>query len=185
VSEKREKREYFRVPVFARVALRALDKEQETAARRHLHARSVEPARAGAADGLASPEARGAIELLRRIALALERIERRLEQRPPAGAPDSEIVYASPGPIEISLSASGFAGRFAFDADPEQLVHVELDLWEAGLPPIVALAHRVPGEGLCAFQFEDIHSEDRERIVQLALRTQSQALRRERSGEQP
>jgi hypothetical protein len=179
------RREYFRVPAFARVTLRALAKDQEDAERRRLHARSVEPARASAAgaEPLAAPDPRGALELLRRIALALERIERRLDRLQPPRAAAPGDGWVSPGLMEIALSGSGFAGEFEFDADPDQLVHVELDLAEAGLPPLVALVRRVPGPGPCAFQFEEIHSEDRERIVQLALRRQSEALRRQRAGE--
>ena len=62
----------------------------------------------------------------------------------------------------------------------------ELELPGSGLAPISALARPVrstDAEDLCAFHFEDIHAEDREQLVQLALRIQSQGLRAQRSAE--
>jgi hypothetical protein len=88
------------------------------------------------------------------------------------------------------LSASGFSGPFSVDVTSGDLVEVQLDLWESGLPLITALAHVInvqesdDGRQITAFSFDEILAEDQERIVQLTLRSQSQALRESRRGEE-
>jgi hypothetical protein len=122
-------------------------------------------------------EPRALLDGLRQISLALERIERRLE-RLELGARNTAAL--SSAPVEISLSGAGFAGPSELELAPDQLAWVELELPGSGLAPICALARPVRGpeaEPLAAFHFEEIHAEDREQLVQLALRIQSQALR--------
>ena len=175
-----ERREYFRVRALACVRLRAVDKTEAERLRAALYARPAcsildERAARDAEPG----EERALLEGLRQISLALERIERRLERLERGGSShDAE-------PVEISLSGAGFAGPFELELAPEQLAWVELALPGSGLAPICSLARPVRGaEGdLAAFHFEEIHAEDREQLVQLALRIQSQALRAERRGE--
>jgi hypothetical protein len=180
-----ERREYYRVRALARVRFQPLEKAEAERLRHALYAR---PARSGP---VLAPEARAReselaeqralAEALRQVMHSLERIERRLDQleRGAQGA-------SAPALVEISLSGAGFAGPFELELGPDQLVHVELELPGSGLAPISALARPVRGadpERFPAFHFEDIHAEDRELIVQLALRIQSQSLRAERSGE--
>jgi c-di-GMP-binding flagellar brake protein YcgR len=176
-----ERREYFRVRALARVRLRSVDKAQAEALR---HALYAQPSR-GSADERARegefPEQRALLDGLRQISLALERIERRLE-RLELGAEGA----ASPSePVEISLSGAGFAGPFELELEPDQLVWAELELPGSGLAKVCALARPVRGadaESMAAFHFEDIHPDDREQLVQLALRLQSQQLRASRGG---
>jgi hypothetical protein len=176
-----ERREYFRVRALARVRLRALDKSEAESLRHALYAR---PPRGAIDERARDPEQapeRALLEGLRQISLVLERIERRLERIERGGARPAESAEA----VEISLSGAGFAGPFELELAPGQLAWVELELPGSGLAPICALARPVRGDGEHgnAFHFEAIHAEDREQLVQLALRLQSQALRAERAGE--
>ena len=178
----KERREYFRFPAFARVTLRPVDAEEAEALRAHIRNRRVPSGlRAGALDeSQMSPEARLGLSLLRYIAHTLERIERRLGERASGTQPD---MWNASAPVDISLSACGFAGRFGLDIADKSLFEIDLDLGDAGLPPIRALAHAVADDGRLeqnAFEFVEIHPDDRERLVALALRTQQQALREER-----
>ena len=128
-----------------------------------------------------------ALGLLKYIALSLDRIERRIDDvARQAGGMQSELL-SSDAPVEVCLSAAGFAGPFGIDLPDKTLVEVQLDLGDAGVPPIWALARVVTQDTDApddtAFSFEEILPDDRERLVQLALRSQTQALRKERSGE--
>jgi hypothetical protein len=178
----RERRSFYRVRVFAHVSLRPVTQADELAERRRLRAQRVEPARLPSFDDpTSSTELRQLLGGVQRIASSLDRIERRLE-RLERGAERGEELTSS---TEISLSASGFAGSFEPILKDGALVVAELDLREAGLPPIRALARvvgpRFPHANATAFWFEEIHPDDRERIVQLAMQVQSQSLRQERS----
>jgi hypothetical protein len=180
-----ERREFFRVRTLARARLRAVSKPEAELLRRSLYARPGEAKLHFASEDESGAREWRALEAaLHQISLALERIERRLEalERGAASAAGATVEIA--GPLEISLSAAGFAGPFGLELEPDQLVWVELDLCGSGLPPIAALARsvRATASEEQAFHFEDIHAEDRERIVQFALRLQSQMLRAERAG---
>ena len=182
-----ERREFRRMRLPAHVRIAPLDKEDEPEARARLAARRVDRARTPRIeDPGATGEWRQLLDGIARMAIALERIERRLDRLDPAAPspPDALVI----GPTPIDLSASGFAFQASLDLDPGQLVAVELDMPETGLPPIAALARflgprdaRAPS---CAFHFEQIHPDDLERVVQLGLRMQSQELRSQRAREE-
>jgi hypothetical protein len=180
-----ERREYFRVRALARVRLQALDKARAEALRHALYARAPRPLSTERAhEAGTTTEGRAVLEALRQLSLALERIERRLERIERAESSPGD----APGTVEISLSGAGFAGPFELELAPDQLAWVELELPGSGLAPISALVRPVPcapGEPPGAFQFEHIHPEDREQLVQLALRLQSTELRAARSAESP
>jgi hypothetical protein len=179
-----DRREYFRVRALARVRLEALDKARADALRHALYARPPRSVPADRAREAEAAESRALLDALRQLSLALERIERRLERIERGDtAPDR-----APEAVEISLSGAGFAGPFELELEPDQLAWVELELPGSGLAPISALARPVPctpGEPPGAFHFEHIHPEDREQLVQLALRLQSTELRAQRSAEAP
>ncbi len=184
-----ERREYYRIPAFARVALRRLRPEEYDCARRRVRGLYVPPALgSGAADeaGL-SLERRLELELLRRIAMTLDRIDRRLDDALTPPNVMTPSCVGAPEPMEIRISGSGFAGPIAIDVQPGELVEVDLDLWESGLPRIRAIAETVdadePDPRIKAFRFEELHPEDQERIVRLTLRSQSQELREQRTEE--
>jgi c-di-GMP-binding flagellar brake protein YcgR len=185
-----ERREYFRIRTFARVSLRVLSEEEVEQAR--LRLKSCRPSAflsSTAIDesGVLS-EHRVALDLMLRIALTLDRIDRRLDEMARSGqSADGHVLSLQP--VDITLSGSGFSGRFSLDVSPGELVGVQLDLWESGLPLIGALAHVVKleesaeGHMITAFVFEEILPEDQERIIQLTLRSQSQAIRDNKRGE--
>ena len=183
------RREYFRIRCYARVGLRIVDDVEESAARARVRTRSIPRAFApGALEAQNLPsEQLLALGLLKYIALSLDRIERRIDDvARQAGGMQSELL-SSDAPVEVCLSAAGFAGPFGIDLPDKTLVEVQLDLGDAGVPPIWALARVVTQDTDApddtAFSFEEILPDDRERLVQLALRSQTQALRKERSGE--
>ena len=183
------RREYFRIRCYARVGLRTIDDVEESAARARVRTRSIPRAFApGALEGQSLPSEQVlTLDLLKYIALSLDRIERRIDDvaRQTSSAHSDQV--SADAPVEICLSAAGFAGSFGLDLPDKTLVEVQLDLGDAGLPPIWALARVVtqdPGAtDDTAFSFEEILPDDRERLVQLALRSQTQAIRKERSGE--
>ncbi len=182
-----ERREYYRTRVMALLVVEPVAKADEPAARRRLDARRVDPARAPRIEDVgAASEWRQLLEGVSRMAFALERIERRLErlERGPGGRP----ATLTPGPVEISLSASGLAVDVPLDLEPDDLALLEIDMPDTGLPPVAALGRYVamgdPEAPASAFHFEQIHPEDRERIVQLGLRMQSHALRAGRAEEE-
>jgi PilZ domain len=182
-----ERREFFRVRAFARVSLRALSKVEADRLRPTIYAR---PGKASAlrwtderpADGGAGAGEWHALrDVHRQLSVALERLERRIERLERATQPD----VAHDAPVEISLSGAGFAGPFHIELEPDQRVWVELELPGSGLASICALARAVGSADLeraAAFHFEDIHADDREQLVQFALRIQSQSLRAEREA---
>jgi len=184
-----ERREYFRIQTFARVGLRVLSEEEGEQVRLRLKSRRPSAFLSSTAideSGLSS-EHRVALDLMLRIALTLDRIDRRLDQMARAGQSADDHVL-SLQPIDITLSGSGFSGQFSLDVSPGELVEAQLDLWESGLPLIRALARCVKleeaaeGHMIIAFGFEEILPEDQERIIQLTLRSQSQALRESKRG---
>lgn len=176
-------REYFRIDAPARVALRAVAPDEEEAARLRVRARhtpgfdprSLEEARAGV-------EQRALLDVLGRIALLLERVDRRLDELGRLWISGERGPLIGSEPVRISLSGSGFSGVVPITCSPGALFEAHLDLWESGLPLIASLARlvRVDADGGRAFAFEEILPADRERIVQLAVRRQSQALREQR-----
>ncbi len=186
----REKREYYRVRVFARVGTRVLAPKKVEEVKHHIRSRHLPIGFTPSVvnDSRLTTENRVVLDLLRNIATSLERIERHLEGS--AGATgergsSSRMTYQS---TEITLSGSGLFGAFELDLQPDDLVELELELLDTGIPMIPALA-RVVGpsnEGGCpgtAFKFEEIHQDNREHIVQLTLRRQSEALREQKAGE--
>ena len=184
-----ERREYFRIQTFARVGLRVLSEEEGEQARLRLKSRRPSAFLSPTAideSGLSS-EHRVALDLMLRIALTLDRIDRRLDEMARAGqSADGHLLSLQP--VDITLSGSGFSGQFSLDVSPGELVEAQLDLWESGLPLIGALARIVKleeseGHMITAFGFEEILPEDQERIIQLTLRSQSQAIRENKRGE--
>ena len=180
-----EQREYFRIQTFARVGLRAVSPEEVELARLRLKQRqAAAPFSSKAIEEAGLPsEHRVVLDLLERVALTLDRIDRRLD--------DLALAEHSQPPqsIPISLSGSGFSGAFALDVSPGEMVEAQLDLWESGLPLIVVLARAIrveespEGHLITAFSFEEIAPDDEERIVQLALRSQSYIIRENRKEE--
>lgn len=185
-----ERREYYRIRTLARVGLRSVVPGKEEEARLRVKAHHTPPAIApGTSDESRVPaEYRSMLELAQRVAFSLERIERRIDalaRERTGGHPDLLLPLHS---TAITLSGSGFSGAFDLELAPGTLIEATLDLWDAGLPLIPCLA-RVMGtrrngdEVLAAMNFEELISEDRERIIRLTIRSQSQALRHERIEE--
>lgn len=186
----RQRREYFRIRCFARIGLRVLAPEEEPAARARIRGRCIPHAFApGALEESGLPgEQRLLLGLVRHIALNLDRIERRIDDLARRANGVGSDLLASDAPVEICLSASGFAGPFGLELSDKALVEVQLDLGDSGLPMISALARIVQPDGEeptddTAFVFEELLPDDRERLVQLVLRSQTLKLREERSGE--
>ncbi len=183
------RREYFRIRCYARVGIRVVDDVEESAARARVRTRSIPRAFApGELEGQGLPsEQLLALGLMKYIALSLDRIERRIDEVARRASGVHSDLLSCDSPVEICLSAAGFAGPFGLDLPDKTLVEVQLDLNDAGLPPIWALARVVVQNpdvaDDTAFSFEEILPDDRERLVQLALRSQTQAIRKERSGE--
>ena len=185
-----ERREYFRIQTFARVGLRVLSEEEGEQVRLRLKSRRPSAFLSSTAideSGLSS-EHRVALDLMLRIALTLDRIDRRLDEMARvAQSADGHVLSLKP--IDITLSGSGFSGQFSLDLSPGELVEAQLHLWESGLPLIGTLARVVKleesteGHIITAFGFEEIPPEDQERIIQLTLRSQSQAIRENKRGE--
>jgi hypothetical protein len=185
-----QRREYFRIRCFARIGLRVLAPEEEPAARARIRGRYVPRALVpGTLEESGLPgDQRLLLDLLRHIALNLDRIERRIDDLARRANGVGSDLLASDAPVEICLSASGFAGPFSLELSDKELVEVQLDLGDSGLPMISALARVVQPGGEepvddTAFTFEELLPDDRERLVQLVLRSQTLALRDERSGE--
>lgn len=177
-------REYFRIRAYARVGLRRVEASQLERARLRVRAQHVPPViPTGSLDeSRQSAEQRAMLSLLQRIWVSLERIDRRMALL--AGGPGAaeSWLLAPEEPLAIGLSASGFAGEFPLHEPTGTLFEAMLDLSEAGLPPIPTLSRLArrfahDGRDVVAFSFEEIHEADRERVVQLALRRQSEALR--------
>ncbi len=185
-----ERREYFRIQTFARVGLRVLSEEEGEQVRLRLKSRRPSAFLSSTAldeSGLSS-EHRVALDLMLRIALTLDRIDRRLDEMARVGqSADGHVLSLKP--VDITLSGSGFSGQFSLDLSPGELVEAQLDLWESGLPLIGTLARVVKleesteGHMITAFGFEEILPEDQERIIQLTLRSQSQAIRENKREE--
>jgi hypothetical protein len=133
-------------------------------------------------------EDRTRLELLQRMAFALERIDARLEglvreRRDGVSGPGFTDL------IPISLSATGVSGPFELGEPPGALVELTLDLVDPGLPLIPALASIVRmGEDVpdktIALRFEEITTDDRERLFRYAIRIQRQSLRRQSHREE-
>jgi len=150
--------------------------------RRRLRARQL-PAgmRSGGLDeARLSSDQRVLVELLQHLAFSLERIDRRIERLATSDSPEPEAT-----PAEITLSGTGFSTPTLSDLAKGTWVEATLDLPESGLPLIPCLAEIIGREenGYTALRFEEIAPEDRERIIQLSLRTQSRELRHERNKE--
>lgn len=119
-------------------------------------------------------EQRALLLALERISVTLARLDRRVEDLVRAQVAGEAPLLLPEERVEISLSPSGFAGPFDLDVEPGALVEVDLDL--AGLPVIPALARVVralegDADAVLAFSFEECAAEDRERIVELTLRS--------------
>lgn len=178
-------REYFRVSTVARVSLRAVEEADVENARRRVHLRHVpDPiAKHGVEDARIANEARAMLDVLSRISLALDRIDRRIEEiaHLQLGNEAGPLASLRGDPIDVVLSGSGFSVPYDMKLETGTFVEAYLDLWNAGLPLIPALARvaRVetgPGDGCTGLGFCEIAPADRERIVQLAIRCQSEHL---------
>ena len=187
----KERRTYFRIKTPARVAIRPLGEGSIEEARLRVRARHVVPpvAPGSLEETRFSAESRAMLDVLQRVAVTLDRMDQRLEDFIRAHR-DADVPSLIPGdPVVISLSASGFSGPFDLDLESGSPVEVTLDLCEGGLPTIPALARIVRSTDdahreTTALRFIDILPDDRERIVQLSLRRQSQSLREQRIGEE-
>ncbi len=185
-----ERREFFRVEIPARVRLRAVSGDEVESARTRIRTRQVPAAFAPGAleENRIGSEHRLTIGLLRGIALSLERMERSLAELAERGVGSSGLPEGRRDPVPLSLSGSGFSGPLAFELVPGSVAEVEIDLLDAGYPLIRALAEQTRGPDIesdpafAAFRFVEIPDDDRERIVQLALRIDRQSLQRNRSG---
>ncbi|MCP4003088.1 MAG: hypothetical protein GY725_02715 [bacterium] len=172
-----ERREYFRIHAFARVGFRPLAVGDLDSARRRIRARNV-PAilsPGSTTEAGLSAERRIELDLLRHIALTLERIDRRMEDTL-ARRSATALGACKYAPVEISLSGAGFSGPFELSIDSDELVEVDLDLWESGLPCIPAIARAVASTAedprINSFCFEELHPEDEDQIVRLTLQSQ-------------
>lgn len=180
-----DRREFFRIRTLARVGLRPLGGDELEGARLRIAARA-QPARfaigMGGDDLRPPPESYAVLHLLQQILFALERANRRLDDLlayQVSGSVRSALLGES---LMISLSGSGFAGSFAYELRTGERVEVELELPESGLPILPCLArvvHAQKEEGkrtYAALYFEALSPEDRERIVQFCIQTQSREL---------
>ena len=186
-SRDSDRREYFRIQTHARVSLRVLLPEELEEAR----ARARSPrlpavlASGGVEERGMSPEGRSILELLRPIALTLERMDRRMNG---LVTRDSAVERIEPQLASISLSASGSAMASETDFKPGTLVAAELELRETGLSAISVVARVLEtragedGEERTSFHFTDILEEDREKIIRFGLKHQTKELRQERLG---
>lgn len=179
-----ERREYFRIPILARVALRVLLQEEEEAARQRVRERHVPPViPAGSFDESAMhAEQRILFELLKHMTFTLDRIDRRLEDLTRRHDPAAPPYTFPPRSLEITLSGSGFAGAFGPSLELETLVEAQLEFWNAGIPLIPTLARVVSvfeskGGLTTAFRFEELLPDDQQRIVQLTIRSQLSTIR--------
>jgi hypothetical protein len=187
----KERRTYFRIRMPARVAIRPVEETSLAEARLRVRSRHVAPpiAPGSLEETRIPPESRATLDVLQRIAITLERIDRRLDDLILVqNDPDAKSQIAG-DPVVISLSASGFSGPFDLDLESGTAVEVTLDLTEGGIPSIPALARivrstRTTPQPITALRFIHILPDDRERIVQLSLRRQSQDLRERRMGEE-
>jgi hypothetical protein len=185
----REKRDYYRIRTSARVALWAVPEQAIEQARARVRARHIPSAIPPGAfeDRGLSMEGRALLDVLQRISMTLARIDRRVDDLMRVGRGEDGRSIVPSEAVEITLSGSGFACPIDKDVEPGTLFELTLDLWDAGVPQIPALARVVHVwaegvESLAAMQFVEILPEDRERIVQLTLRRQSATLREQRMG---
>ena len=185
----RERRQALRIATLGRVRLQPIADGEADAARLRVAVRSVPdllgPAVLDEAGGMGEDRTR--LELLQRMACILERIDARLEGlvRERRGAPGPAFSDLLP----ISLSATGVSGPFELGEPPGALVELTLDLVDPGLPLIPALASIVrTGEDVpdktIALRFEEITTDDRERLFRYAIRIQRQSLRRQSHREE-
>lgn len=178
----RERRAYLRFRAPIRLRVRRLSETSEEVALRRVRGRrrSLAPMLPGSDDARSAVEAQPVLEILREISATLERIEDRLSD-------PSEREEARVSEPEISLSASGIAIPLGlFDPAKGALVELELELPDDGIPRIRALARVVrsfPARGrrFTALSFDGISGEDRERLVQVALRRDFAELRERRA----
>ncbi|MFQ5696677.1 MAG: hypothetical protein ACE5IL_00130 [Myxococcota bacterium] len=178
----RERRAHLRFCAPIRLRVRQVGEASREEALQRVRGRRVPlaPALAGPDDGSSGTDARLVLGLLQQIAATLERIETRLSH-------DGERGEPLTCEREIRLSASGLAiPRDRFEADLGDLVEVELELPEDGIPRIRALARGVRsfhrgGRPWTALSFEELGAEDRERLVQVALRRDLAELRERRA----
>lgn len=181
----RERRQALRIATLGRVRLQPIADGEADAARLRVAVRSVPDllAPAGIDEPGSAGEERTRLELMQRMACMLERIDARLEslvraQRGSGSGPDfSEL-------LPLSLSATGVSGPFELTEPAGTLVELTLDLVDPGLPLIPALASIVrTGEDVpektIALRFEEITTDDRERLFRYAIRIQRQSLRRQ------
>ncbi len=129
------------------------------------------------------------LDVLQRVAVTLDRMDQRLEDLVRAQRGEDVPSLIPSDPFVISLSASGVSGPFNLDLEPGTPVEVTLDLCDGGTPTIPLLARIVQSTDeahrtTTALRFIDILPDDRERIVQLSLRRQSQDLREKRMEEE-
>ncbi len=181
----RERRQALRIATLGRIRLQPIADDQADAARQRVAVRSVPDLLAPMTldDPGSMGEERTRLELLQRMACMLERIDARLEALVRAqgnavrGPSFSEL-------LPLSLSATGVSGPFELAEPPGTLVELTLDLVDPGLPLIPALASIVRTgkdvpEKTIALRFEEITTDDRERLFRYAIRIQRQSLRRE------
>lgn len=185
----RERRQALRIATLGRVRLQPIADGEADAARLRVAVRSAPDLLAPISlDEIGSMgEERTRLELLQRMACMLERIDSRLEALVQAqGSAGAGPAFSELLPL--SLSATGVSGPFEIDEPPGALVELTLDLVDPGLPLIPALAsvvrtgQDVPDKTI-ALRFEEITTDDRERLFRYAIRIQRQSLRRQSQRE--
>ena len=185
----RERRQALRIATLGRVRLQPISEGEADAARLRVAVRSVPDLLSPVAldEAGSMGEERTRLEILQRMACMLERIDARLEafvREQRGGA--SGVAFSDLLPI--SLSATGVSGPFELAEPPGALVELTLDLVDPGLPLIPALAsvvrtgEEVP-EKTIALRFEEITTDDRERLFRYAIRIQRHSLRRQSQRE--
>jgi hypothetical protein len=184
-----ERRQALRIATLGRVRLQPIADDEADAARMRVAVRSIPdllgPTKLDEAGSMGDDRAR--LELLQRMVYLLERIDYRLDafaQQQRGGTtvtPFSEL-------LPLSLSATGVSGPFDLHEAPGSFVELTLDLVDPGMPLIPALASivrtgaEVPAKTV-ALRFEQITTDDRERLFRYAIRIQRQSLRRQREDD--
>jgi hypothetical protein len=185
----RERRQALRIATLGRIRLQSIAEDEADAARLRVAVRSVPDllGPTGLDESSGMGEERAHLELLQRMACVLERIDHRLD------ALEQQQRGATSGPsfselLPLSLSATGVSGPFDLHESAGSLVEMTLDLVDPGMPLIPALAsvvrtgEHVPSKTI-ALRFEEITTDDRERLFRYAIRIQRQSLRRQREDD--
>jgi hypothetical protein len=186
-QEEPDRRQFFRIRTLARIGLRVLAPDELEGARLRVAART-QPSRfvLVAGDELRpAAESYATLQLLQQILFALDRLNRRMDELLAQSQGGARAMVAET--LSVSLSGSGFAASFASELRRGELVEAEIELGESGLPVLACIARVVSAEPagkrtLAALHFDALAPEDRERIVQFCIQSQSRELAARRPG---